>query len=71
MLIFPILVIGFMSNIIAQATASFERINGVLDAAEPPETGTITEPLHGDIELKDVNVIYGQKPALKRRIFFS
>jgi ATP-binding cassette subfamily B protein len=64
-LIFPILVIGFMSNIIAQATASFERINGVLNAPEPPQTGTITEPLLGNIELKDVNVIYGQKPALK------
>lgn len=64
-LIFPILVIGFMSNIIAQATASYERINSVLDASDPPETGTVTEPLRGDIELKDVNVIYGQKPALK------
>jgi ATP-binding cassette subfamily B protein len=64
-LIFPILIIGFMSNIIAQATASFERINAVLDAPEPPETGTVAEPLRGDIELKNVNVIYGQKPALK------
>ena len=64
-LIFPILVIGFMSNIIAQATASYERINGVLDAPDPPETGTITESLRGDIELRDVNVSYGQKPALK------
>ncbi|HTD97713.1 MAG TPA: ABC transporter ATP-binding protein [Mucilaginibacter sp.] len=64
-LIFPILIIGFMSNIIAQATASFGRINAVLDAPETPETGTVTEPLRGDIELKDVNVLYGQKPALK------
>jgi ATP-binding cassette subfamily B protein len=64
-LIFPILIIGFMSNIIAQATASFERINSVLEAPDPPETGTVTETLRGDIELKDVNVIYGQKPALK------
>jgi ATP-binding cassette subfamily B protein len=64
-LIFPILVIGFMSNIIAQATASFERINGVLNAPEPPETGANTDPLQGNIKLKDVNVIYGQKPALK------
>ncbi|HTD39645.1 MAG TPA: ABC transporter ATP-binding protein [Mucilaginibacter sp.] len=64
-LIFPILVIGFMSNIIAQATASFERINGILEAPELPETGIITAPLRGDIELKDVSVLYGQKPALK------
>jgi ATP-binding cassette subfamily B protein len=64
-LIFPILIIGFMSNIIAQATASFERINSVLEAPDPPETGTVTDTLRGDIELKDVNVTYGQKPALK------
>jgi ATP-binding cassette subfamily B protein len=64
-LIFPVLVIGFMSNIIAQATASYERINGVLNAPETPGTGTITVPLQGNIELKNVNVIYGQKPALK------
>lgn len=64
-LIFPILVIGFMSNIIAQATASYERINSVIDAPDPPKTGTITDKLRGDIELQDVNVTYGQKPALK------
>jgi ATP-binding cassette subfamily B protein len=64
-LIFPILVIGFMSNVIAQATASYERIGAIIDAPEPPETGIVQELLRGDIELKDVNVIYGQKPALK------
>jgi len=64
-LIFPILVIGFMSNIIAQATASFERITAVLEAPDPPETGSNTGPLRGDVELKNVNLLYGQKPALK------
>jgi ATP-binding cassette subfamily B protein len=68
-LIFPILVIGFMSNIIAAATASFQRINGVLNAVDTSETGTLTETLRGDIELKDVSVIYGQKPALKHVSF--
>ncbi|HQU54252.1 MAG TPA: ABC transporter transmembrane domain-containing protein, partial [Saprospiraceae bacterium] len=34
MLIFPILVIGFMSNVIAQATASYHRIDGVLHAPD-------------------------------------
>ena len=64
-LIFPILVIGFMSNIIAQATASYERITAVIESPDPAETGTITEPLLGDVELKNVNLVYGQKPALK------
>jgi len=65
MLIFPILVIGFMSNVIAQATASYERIRNVIDAPDTPETGTITTPLRGAIELENVNVIYGQLPVLK------
>ncbi|BAU53892.1 ABC transporter ATP-binding protein [Mucilaginibacter gotjawali] len=64
-LIFPIFVIGFMSNIIAQATASFTRINQVLQATDTSETGTLVETLKGGIGLKEVSVIYGQKPALK------
>ncbi len=69
LLIFPILVIGFMSNIIAQATASYERINIVLNAPDLPQTGTVKEPLRGDIDLKDVTVLYGQKPALENISF--
>jgi ATP-binding cassette, subfamily B, bacterial len=65
LLIFPILVIGFMSNIIAQATASYERIGAVIDSVDSQGTGTIKETLRGDIELKNVSVMYGQKPALK------
>ncbi len=65
MLIFPILVIGFMSNIIAQATASYQRISMILNAPDPEDKGTITESIWGNIELKDVMVTYGQKPALK------
>jgi ATP-binding cassette subfamily B protein len=65
MLIFPILVIGFMSNVIAQAQASYGRINGVLRAPDPVDTGTLSNDLRGDIELKDVSVAYGQKTVLK------
>jgi ATP-binding cassette subfamily B protein len=69
MLIFPILVIGFMSNIIAQATASFERINIVLNSPDPQEEGSLIAQLQGNIELKNVSVNYGQKPALKNISF--
>lgn len=65
MLIFPILIIGFMSNVIAQATASYERIRIVLESPDLEESGTITNTLRGDVELKNVNVLYGQKPVLK------
>ena len=69
MLIFPILIIGFMSNIIAQATASYQRIFTVLDSPELPQTGNIKAPLKGDVELHNVSVLYGQKPALKNVSF--
>jgi ATP-binding cassette subfamily B protein len=65
LLIFPILMIGFMSNIIAQASASYARINGVLEAPEIPELGTLKASLKGNIELVDVSLSYGQKPILK------
>lgn len=69
LLIFPILVIGFMSNVIAQATASFNRINQVLDTENVPETGTLTSELSGAIEVKDINITYGQKATLQHISF--
>ncbi|WAC14719.1 ABC transporter ATP-binding protein [Dyadobacter pollutisoli] len=65
MLIFPIMIIGFMSNVIAQSTASFQRISAVLNAPDPEEKGKAQDVLRGDIELRNVSVKYGEKPALK------
>lgn len=69
LLIFPILVIGFMSNVIAQATTSYQRIEGVLNIAETPAEGTISSLLKGDVEMKEVSISYQQKPALKNISF--
>jgi ATP-binding cassette subfamily B protein len=49
----------------AQASASFNRINDVLEAPEPMETGTAIETLKGNIELKNVSLSYDSKPILK------
>lgn len=68
-LIFPIMVIGFISNFIAQASVSYGRICAVLDAEETRDTGTVNTPLHGNIEMQDISVIYGDKPALKNISF--
>jgi ATP-binding cassette subfamily B protein len=65
MLIFPVMMIGFMSNIIASATASYGRIKQVLDEPPPIETGTISSDIKGDILLKNVSLSYGEKPVLK------
>ncbi len=60
MLIFPIMMIGFMSNIIAQASASYLRITDVLDVPENEEGGTVSSIIRGDIEVKDVSLSYGK-----------
>ena len=64
-LIFPIIIIGFMSNLIAQAAASYERIDSVLKAKETADTGTLDQALEGNITLKNISVLYDEKPALK------
>ena len=64
-LIFPILVIGFMSNVIAQATASYNRIENVLNRPEVAHAGTITGIMQGSVEAKHISLSFGQKPALK------
>ncbi len=65
LLIFPIIVIGFMSNMIAQASASYERIYQVMEAPETADTGKIDKPLQGHIHFNNVTVKYDGKPALK------
>jgi ATP-binding cassette subfamily B protein len=69
MLIFPIMMIGFMSNIIASATASYGRVRQVLDAPSPPKPGTIKSDIKGDIQLRDVSLSLGEKPVLKKITF--
>jgi ATP-binding cassette, subfamily B, bacterial len=65
LIIFPIMVIGFMSNVIAQATASYQRIESVLHAAEIHHTGTLSTSLKGNVEAKEISLSFGQKPVLK------
>jgi len=63
-LIFPILVIGFMSNVVAQATASYDRIVGVLEAPEPRAAGTLVTEISGDVAATGLTVRYGQHVVL-------
>jgi ATP-binding cassette subfamily B protein len=64
-LVFPVIVIGFMSNVIAQASASYGRIAMVLNAPDSKDSGTVVASLRGDIAVQDVTVKYGDKAALK------
>lgn len=64
-LIFPIMILGFMSNVIAQAQASYGRILQVLTAPIEKKIGGIKATLQGNIEVNDVTVTFGQKSSLK------
>jgi ATP-binding cassette, subfamily B, bacterial len=65
LLIFPIILVGFMSNVIAQSSASWSRIYEVLELPLMPDEGTIIEDLQGHVSLQEVSVIYGEKSVLK------
>ncbi len=64
MLIFPILVIGFMSGMIAQASASHVRITGLLHEPDPVDTSTIKQVLKGNVNVQNISMVYGEKTAL-------
>lgn len=64
-LIFPILIIGFTSTIIARASASHQRIRHILDEKDFEETGTIVSPITGKLSVKNVTLKYGDQNILK------
>lgn len=64
-LIFPVVMIGFMSTMMAQASASYARIAVVLHAPERPPSGTSTATLRGDVALGHVDVVLGDRKVLK------
>ena len=68
-LIFPIILLGFMSNVIAQASASYGRLSAVLLAGGEAETGTLRNPISGALAINNVSVTLGEKEVLKNVSF--
>jgi ATP-binding cassette subfamily B protein len=68
-LIFPIILIGFMSNVIAQASASYMRIGAVLNTPDEAKAGRVVEDLRGDVGMNDVSLAFGEKLVLKNVSF--
>jgi len=64
-LIFPIIIIGFMSNVISQASASYDRVAEVLAAEEKKRTGTLSLAIKGDVDAKNISLAFGERAALK------
>jgi ATP-binding cassette subfamily B protein len=69
LLIFPIILLGFMSNIMAQAGASYMRLGAVLMAPEAKKSGTLRQDLRGDVAVENVSLAFGDKVALKNISF--
>ncbi len=68
-LIFPIIMIGFVGTMIAQSSASFARIVEVTDTPLVPHTGIDTTPLTGALEVAGVSMVYGEQEVLKNISF--
>jgi ATP-binding cassette subfamily B protein len=68
-LIFPIIMIGFMSNVIARASASYQRIHATLESPDFVDKGTVNKQINGNITLENISVFYGENPALKNVSF--
>lgn len=64
-LIFPVILIGFMTNVMAQAGASYGRIAQVLTTPSPVSAGTLKTTLQGDLAIEGVTLSFGEKQALK------
>ncbi len=69
-LVFPIVMLGFMSNMISRSSASYTRIAEVLNTPEIKNTGRLKTDLRGEVELKDVSVSFGEITVLKHVSFF-
>jgi ATP-binding cassette subfamily B protein len=68
-LIFPIILIGFMGNVIAQSSASYARIGAILNSPEEEKRGRIVTDLRGQVAMTDVSLSFGQKMVLKNVSF--
>ena len=64
-LVFPIVVLGFMSNVIAQASTSYMRLSAVLFAQDEEDNGSLRHALRGDVGLNNVSLTLGDKEVLR------
>ena len=65
LLIFPIILLGFMSTVMAQAGASYMRLSAVLAAPPAPKAGELRSALRGDIGMNAISLKFGDKEVLK------
>ncbi len=69
LLIFPVLVLGFMGNLVAQAQASYGRVVKLLEAPDPPSVEIVNAALTGAVVVDRVSLDFGEKSVLKEVSF--
>lgn len=69
LLVFPIMMMGFLSSMIGRASASYGRVVQLLQAPVIEESGTMVRTIRGDVRLQDVSLSYGEKQVLRRVSF--
>ena len=65
MLIFPVVVLGFISNILARAMTSIQRVTEVLESSDTNDFGELEKAIKGKITFEKVNLSFGDKQVLK------
>lgn len=64
-LIFPIIIIGFVSNVIAQAWASYNRILGITQLPQRDFSDRAAHLVDGEITFQNVSLKYWEKDSLR------
>lgn len=68
-LIWPVITLGFISNLISRAFISLGRVNEVLDSKIEEATGKIEKEIEGKIEFRNVSLVLDEKSILKNVSF--
>lgn len=63
-LIFPIIILGFLSNMIAQSQASYARLSEILSIPPHRDTATVKKKLTGNIDVKNITLNFDEKKTL-------
>lgn len=76
MLIWPVIAIGWITNLVQRASAAMKRLNEVFDLkptiADNPETNTSIQRLEGKIEFRNVSLRYTEgMPEILKNVSFT
>ncbi|HSX25178.1 MAG TPA: ABC transporter ATP-binding protein [Candidatus Andersenbacteria bacterium] len=69
-LVFPIVILGFTTNMIAMSAASYERILAVINTKPASRKGKITSKIQGDVEVRNVSLLYGKREVVRDVSFY-